>query len=57
MNALGFEVLEVSNSAVASREPVAKRPATDTLPHWGRATIAAGAGSVQLALAVPAAQV
>ena len=39
----GFEVLEVSNSAVASREPVAERPATDTLPRWGRATIAAGA--------------
>jgi glycosyltransferase involved in cell wall biosynthesis/SAM-dependent methyltransferase len=42
----GFEVLEVSNSAVASREPVAKRPATDTLPHWGRATIAAGAAAL-----------
>jgi len=42
----GFSVLEVSNSAVASREPVAKRPAVDTLPHWGRATIAAGAAAL-----------
>ena len=42
----GFEVLEVSNSAVASRRPVAKRLATDTLPHWGRATIAAGAAAL-----------
>ena len=42
----GFEVLEVSNSAPASREPVAKTAAVDTLPHWGRATIAAGAAAV-----------
>ena len=42
----GFSVLEVSNSAVASREPVAKRPAADALPHWGRATIAAGAAAL-----------
>ena len=42
----GFEVLEVSNSAVASREPVAKRPAVETLPHWGRAAIAAGAAAL-----------
>ena len=39
----GFRVLEVSNSAVASREPVAKRAAVAALPRWGRATIAAGA--------------
>jgi glycosyltransferase involved in cell wall biosynthesis/SAM-dependent methyltransferase len=42
----GFSVLEVSNSAVASREPVAKQPAADTLPRWGRATIAAGAAAL-----------
>jgi len=42
----GFQVLEVSNSAPASREPVAKTAAADTLPHWGRATIAAGAAAV-----------
>src|SRR5215475_14192615 len=43
---VGFEVLEVSNSAVASREPVAKRPATNALPHWGRAAIAGGAAAL-----------
>jgi glycosyltransferase involved in cell wall biosynthesis/SAM-dependent methyltransferase len=42
----GFRVLEVSNSAVASREPVARRAAVETLPHWGRATIAAGAAAL-----------
>ncbi len=42
----GFQVLEISNSAPASREPVAKTAAVDTLPHWGRATIAAGAAAV-----------
>jgi len=42
----GFQVLEVSNSAPASREPVAKTAAVDALPHWGRATIAAGAAAV-----------
>src|SRR5262249_15758198 len=42
----GFEVLEVSNSTVASREPVARRPATNALPHWGRAAIAAGAAAL-----------
>src|SRR5262245_5426231 len=42
----GFEVLAVSNSTVASREPVARRPATNALPHWGRAAIAAGAAAL-----------
>jgi hypothetical protein len=42
----GFQVLEISNSAPASREPVAKTAAADTLPQWGRATIAAGAAAV-----------
>jgi SAM-dependent methyltransferase len=42
----GFRVLEVSNSTVASREPVARRASTDTLPRWGRATIAAGAAAL-----------
>ena len=42
----GFTVLEISNSAVASREPVAKRSAADALPQWGRATIAAGAAAL-----------
>src|SRR5262249_28958211 len=40
----GFEVLEVSNSTVASREPVAKRPAVETLPHWGPVALPRGAG-------------
>jgi glycosyltransferase involved in cell wall biosynthesis/SAM-dependent methyltransferase len=39
----GFSVLAVSNSAATAREPVVKRPAAGALPHWGRATIAAGA--------------
>ena len=39
----GFGVLEVSNSAAASKEPVARRAASQRLPRWGRATIAAGA--------------
>ncbi len=42
----GFRVLEVSNSAPASREPVAKHAAVGTLPRWGRATIAAGAAAL-----------
>jgi len=42
----GFEVLEVSNSAVASREPVSRRPAIGMLPRWGRAMIAAGAAAL-----------
>jgi N-acetylglutamate synthase/N-acetylornithine aminotransferase len=42
----GFEVLEIANSVPASREPVAKTATADTLPHWGRATIAAGAAAV-----------
>src|SRR5437899_3255998 len=42
----GFRVLEVSNSAPASREPVAKHAALGTLPRWGRATIAAGAAAL-----------
>ena len=42
----GFQVLEVSNSAATAREPVAKQPAVDTLPRWGRATIAAGAAAL-----------
>jgi glycosyltransferase involved in cell wall biosynthesis/SAM-dependent methyltransferase len=42
----GFRVLETSNSAVASREPVARRAAVETLPRWGRATIAAGAAAL-----------
>jgi len=42
----GFRVLEVSNSAPASREPVAKHAAVETLPRWGRATIAAGAAAL-----------
>jgi len=42
----GFRVLEVSNSAPASREPVAKHAAVGTLPRWGRATLAAGAAAL-----------
>ena len=42
----GFHVLEVSNSAAAFREPVAKHAAVQTLPRWGRATIAAGAAAL-----------
>jgi len=42
----GFSVLAVSNSAATAREPVAKRPAAEALPHWGRATIAAGAAAL-----------
>ncbi|MGH7346081.1 MAG: glycosyltransferase [Candidatus Rokuibacteriota bacterium] len=42
----GFRVLAVSNSAATSREPVAKRLTADTLPRWGRATIAAGAAAL-----------
>ena len=42
----GFDVLAVSNSVPASREPVAETANRDTLPHWGRATIAAGASAV-----------
>ena len=42
----GFDVLAVSNSVPASREPVAETANRDTLPHWGRATIAAGAAAV-----------
>ncbi len=42
----GFRVLEVSNSAASSREPVARLAATETLPRWGRATIAAGAAAL-----------
>jgi glycosyltransferase involved in cell wall biosynthesis/SAM-dependent methyltransferase len=39
----GFRVLEVSHSAPASKEPVAKNAGAGRLPRWGRATIAAGA--------------
>jgi len=42
----GFRVLELSNSAPASREPVAKHAAVGTLPRWGRATLAAGAAAL-----------
>jgi glycosyltransferase involved in cell wall biosynthesis/SAM-dependent methyltransferase len=42
----GFRVLEVSNSAAASKEPVAKHAAAEMLPRWGRATIAAGAAAL-----------
>jgi glycosyltransferase involved in cell wall biosynthesis/SAM-dependent methyltransferase len=42
----GFSVLEVSNSAAIARGPVARRSVTDTLPLWGRATIAAGAAAL-----------
>ena len=42
----GFQVLAVSNSAATSREPVGKRAAVETLPRWGRATIAAGAATL-----------
>ena len=42
----GFQVLEVSNSAPAARGPVAKIAAVEPLPHWGRATIAAGAAAI-----------
>ncbi len=42
----GFQVLAVSNSAATAREPVGKRAAIETLPRWGRATIAAGAATL-----------
>src|SRR5262249_26574943 len=42
----GLGVLEVPPSPVASRDPGAGRPATNALPHWGRATIAAGAAAL-----------
>jgi SAM-dependent methyltransferase len=42
----GFQVLAVSNSAATAREPVGKRAAVETLPRWGRATIAAGAATL-----------
>ena len=42
----GFRVLELSNSAPASQEPVAKHAAADMLPRWGHATIAVGAATL-----------
>jgi len=45
----GFQVLAISNSVPTTREPrepVARRATAETLPYWGRATIAAGAAAV-----------
>jgi len=44
----GFRVLEVGNSAVASREPATEAVASARLLRWGRAAIVAGVAALAL---------